>query len=141
MITAWDIYWVMQLDSIAVAVALLGLGFGAVTVVAGVLGFMDRDLAGIYEDSSYDEGRERYRRYVASGAAKLRMARRAAMFCVPILLVATFIPSTKTAAMMLVIPAVANNETVQREAGELYGIAKDALRELARPKEPSHDPD
>lgn len=134
MITAWDIYWVMQLDSIGFVVFLIGFAFGVVAVVAGFLGYIDRDTASIYEGASYDEAREKHRKLIANGASKLRVAGRAALCCAPILLLAAFIPSTKTAAAMIVLPAVANNKAIQQEAGELYGIAKDALRELARPK-------
>jgi len=39
-------------------------------------------------------------------------------------------PSSKTMAMMKVIPAIANNEDVQGECKELYGLAKQGLKEL-----------
>jgi hypothetical protein len=45
------------------------------------------------------------------------------------LLVLGLLPSTKTAAAMVVLPAIANNETLHTEAGELYGLAKQALKE------------
>ena len=48
-------------------------------------------------------------------------------------LAATLLPSTKTLAAMLVIPAIANNETVQQEASELYKMAKEALKEAIKP--------
>lgn len=54
-----------------------------------------------------------------------------------ILLVATFlfgactalIPSSKTIAMMIAIPAIANSEPIQKDLPELYQLAKDALKE------------
>lgn len=40
----------------------------------------------------------------------------------------------KTAAAMLVLPAIVNNPTAQREAGEVYQLAKKALRNAAEEK-------
>lgn len=39
-------------------------------------------------------------------------------------------PSSKTIAMMYVIPAVANSETIQQEAADWYDIAKEGFREM-----------
>lgn len=39
------------------------------------------------------------------------------------------IPTKKDAAVIYIIPKIVNNETIQQEAGELYKIAKDALKE------------
>ena len=39
-------------------------------------------------------------------------------------------PSTKTAASMIVLPAIVNNETVMDEASDVYRLAKDALSDL-----------
>ena len=50
------------------------------------------------------------------------------------LLIATLVPSSKTMATMYVIPAIANSETVQDEASEIYQLAKEALRDMS-PKE------
>lgn len=46
-----------------------------------------------------------------------------------VFLVATFTPSSKTIAMMVVIPAIANSELVQRDIPELYKAAIGALKE------------
>ena len=49
--------------------------------------------------------------------------------------ISTFLPSSKTAAAMIVIPAITQDEvveTVSGEAKELYALTKDALRELAK---------
>lgn len=110
MITAWDIYWVMQLDTIGMVASLLALAGIPISAFAWAA----------WADENVD--------------APIAFPLVVTPLAILALLVATFIPSTKTAAAMIVLPAVANNETIQQEAGELYGIAKDALRELARPK-------
>lgn len=110
-ISAWDIYWVMQLDSIvgtfewmAWMSALAALGVGFVHVL-----------------SDGDHG-------------SWRTVKIAAILSISSAFATAFIPSTKTAATMIVIPAIANNEAIQREAGDLYKIAKDGLRELVKPE-------
>lgn len=107
MISPWEIYWVMQLDTIGVAsvfLTILCLPSAVVTAIAASEG----DLPW----------------YVP-----ITLAHFAAFF----LVCAVFLPSSKTAAAMLVIPAIANNEAIQKEAGDLYRIAKDGLRELVKP--------
>ena len=116
MISAWDIYWVMQLDSIN----------GTLTWIAVLASFSLIVCAFAWAACNFDDGiGKRVAKWLKATLATLAVT----------FLLGTFIPSTKTAAMMLVIPAVANNEAIQREAGDLYGIAKDALRELAKPKQ------
>lgn len=41
----------------------------------------------------------------------------------------TLIPSSKTIAMMVAIPAIANSEPIQKDIPELYQLAKEALKE------------
>jgi hypothetical protein len=104
-ISPWTIYWVMQLDSIGMAAGFLSFAgaFGLVGLWVFVVTEAD-SLAG----------------YLAASAATL--------VWLVVLTAAIFLPSTRTAAAMFVIPAVANNQTIQREAGELYDLAKQALR-------------
>lgn len=114
MITAWQIYWVMQLDTIGTVATLLAFAAFMLTVFVWAA----------YADDAIESP-------VAPSLLTLPF--------LAFTTVATFLPSTKTAAAMIVLPAVANaatSETVQREAGELYGIAKDALRELAKSDKP-----
>jgi len=42
---------------------------------------------------------------------------------------ATLMPSSKTIAMMVAIPAIANSEPIQKDLPELYQLAKEALKE------------
>lgn len=47
-------------------------------------------------------------------------------------------PSTKTIAVMIVLPKVTSPEALDKishEAGDIYNIAKDALKNLAKPEE------
>jgi hypothetical protein len=123
MISAWDIYWVMQLDSISAALSWLAISGSLIVGPAALYAAVLRSMP--FSDRDAEKGKATH-----SLCAKWTPYIAAAF------LLATLLPSTKTAAAMLVIPAVANNEAIQREAGDLYGIAKDALRELAKPDVP-----
>lgn len=113
MISAWNIYWVMQLDCISSTVQ----WFAWMSIIAAAgLG-----IAHFMADGDYEWLGKR--------------AKQALVFSAAMAFISAFIPSTKTAAAMVILPAVANNQAIQHEAADLYGIAKDALRELAKPKE------
>jgi hypothetical protein len=73
-------------------------------------------------------------------ASASKWGKRLLAVCFLSLVVNTFLPSTRTAAMIVVIPAIANNDKVQKEAGELYYLAKMGLARLvtedaAKPKD------
>ncbi len=110
MIDKWDVYWVMQMDSITASAVAAAVLCGA---AGGFVGFI-----GIEEDDS------QLRKW---GVVFLIPA----MFCA---IAATFLPSSKTAAAMILVPALTLDqviEPVSAEALELYALAKKALTKLA----------
>jgi hypothetical protein len=120
-LTAWDIYWVMQLDSIGSALSIASVLF---TVVGGIATV-------IYKFASACDDKDA--REVAKGAR----------FGIPVLALGllswtacTMLPSTKTAAAMVVVPALVNSEAIKKEAGDLYGLAKQALTDAVGKPEP-----
>lgn len=137
MITAWQVYWVMQLDSIGAALSFLSAGglmlAAALTIWNGISRLDTNQFPSLCDVDARK----------AAWAVRANLRKTVLLVAVPLFVVNAFIPSTKTAAAMIVLPAlsdIASSETVQHEAGELYGIAKDALRELAKPKpEPKKD--
>jgi len=123
----------MQLDSIGGFFGIAGSAAAIVALFLGVAGAVEKSCSTTFPELAMSK------REAARGAAYHRLAPRIAVVAGVLLTVNAFLPSTKTAAAMIVLPAlsdIANSETVQREAGELYGIAKDALRELAKPDAP-----
>ena len=44
-------------------------------------------------------------------------------------------PTSRNAALIAILPAVVNNETIQTEASELYDLAKEGMRNLVSPEE------
>lgn len=120
-LSPWTVYWIMQLDSIVVTL----IGLSILGVGVGIVGWLIYSVA-------WAEQFERKGPY--------KPPRFLVLFASLGLILATvtaFIPSTKSMATIIVLPAIVNNEHVQFEAGEIYALAKDALRELAGEKGPS----
>lgn len=117
MISPWQIYWVMQLDTIGTA--------------AGFCAFFGIAVVGFFWFGAIESDGEEIKFW-------MKLASLVSFGWIGILLVAIFLPSSKTAAAMVVIPAIANNEKFQSEASELYELAKDGLKKLVA-EEPKKD--
>lgn len=70
------------------------------------------------------------------GATLKKALKLGAIFGVVFSLISAFIPSSKTIAMMVVVPAVVNSEPIQKDLPELYKIGVEALKEQIAPKKP-----
>ena len=130
---AWTIYWILQLDSInGLLWALLAL-VGMAEVIALVVWLHG---AAANPDSWYSETFKEDARAAQQRApqAKSYFVRMLLTAFIPLCLLTALIPSTKTAAAMVIVPAIANNETIRKESGELYGLAKQALRDAVTDK-------
>jgi hypothetical protein len=109
---AWTIYWILQLDTLG---------------IASVIGafFLWIPTAFIYFHSQDKETERPLPSILLAAAFSFAWLLSVAS--------AIFLPSTKTAAAMVVLPAIANNERIQHEAGDLYQLAKQALANAAAP--------
>lgn len=107
-ITALDVYWVTALDGIRNALHMLTVFIGLV----GGVGLMFYGVSG----------------------GELKVAGRFAAWLLPLaaamLMVQAFIPSTRSAAAMVVLPAIINSEAVQTLPAEITTLAKEWLQEL-----------
>ena len=107
MISPFEVYLVMQLDTIRPAAGVFGFAATGAGLFVVIFGFTEDETWGKWLGSLL----------LASGLLSF--------------LLATFLPSTKTAAAMLILPAITADEVVKplgNEAKELYDLAKDALR-------------
>lgn len=108
MITTMQMYWLVTLDSIViVSVACIAVGLLASVASIGVA--LDTD------DHWW--------------LPKFTIA-----LTVLSSLTATFVPSTKQAAAIIIVPKIVNNEKVQMVGNQLYDLAVEWARELRPPK-------
>jgi hypothetical protein len=135
MIDAWDIYWVMQLDSIGRSLRFIVF---ALFILSGAFSIR---AVWCSVQSPDDWLSEECKTAAAASRASEPAARSAAIrFGVAFLAVMSvnaLIPSSKTAAAMIVLPALTSESVVQTvapEARELYELAKDALRNVSKDK-------
>lgn len=128
-ISAWDIYWVMQLDSINLLMTIILFFAGGFCICLWFSATMDADCSKIHPESAISK------QQASDAVTKFSAAKRIATFALPLALIVAFLPSSKTAAAMYVIPAIANNETLRSEAGDLYKLAKEALKQAVGSEE------
>lgn len=121
MITPFTIYLILMLDNLkaAGAITLFILSIAAVACFAIMM-------------TNVGCGYPSEKRYHEAGKKGLKIT---APMVLLLVLVQALVPNSKQAAAIILIPAIANNANVQREASELYDLAKQGLKHLATPDE------
>ena len=114
MISPFVIYWISQLDSVIKVSAALGIIL-SLAMVFCCIGYIVMRLEGDYSELL---DKLRYKLF---------------LLACPFVLIATFLPSSKTLAAMYIVPAIANNEKVKDVGDRLYGLAVEWLDDL-KPK-------
>ena len=119
--SGWLIYWITRLDSImgcAIVLSILG-GIGCVVYIVW------RILEGVHYEGTYSSswGGEQY------GLARKAIGRVVIPIFVAGLLVAVFIPTTKEACAIYLIPKIANNEQVQKVPEQALRLLNAKLEE------------
>jgi hypothetical protein len=139
MITAWEIYWILQLDSIG----------NALTAIFALLGFVCFGLWLATICMSFanpnawysEENKASSQRMLELAPSFKKAAFRLTFFAlVPLVVIGTFLPSTRTVAAMIIAPKIINSPTVQHEAGDLYKLAKQALENAVGKTQPEKNP-
>ena len=129
-ITPSMIYWLTRLDEFGI---LLGIIFACVVIVAianVVGGFIAMDAVSTDQLYNHPERLEEDKHNIK---VRFRRAVKCALAALLVCVVNSFIPSTKQAAAIIVIPKIANSEVVAEmgdTAKELVGLAKAWLIEL-----------
>jgi hypothetical protein len=113
----WTIYFVMQADTIH------GALWAVFSIAALLVLSLSLCIAFTTSLREFDEERK----------GCIRLLKRWGWLMPILFTLAALMPSTKTLATALIIPAIVNNETLQKEAGELYGVAKDAIKGVLTP--------
>jgi len=121
---AFSLYLILQLDSIGSTLFAISLVGGLASIAALLAAMIIR---GDESEFKKKEDIDYTLSTLVFGYAKSGL-----ITCLLLFVVNGLLPSSKTAAVMVVLPAVANNENIQREAGELYQIAKQGLADLVK---------
>lgn len=142
MITAFELYWILKLDTFSAAAGIAGLVFFALTVIsliasASVAGDRDEALNKMPKSEWYTRTeRARYKKRAKELEKGIKVLIRIAalMFFTSIasFVMFVFIPTTKQMAAIMVVPKIAtaeNVEAISNEAKSLYELAKDYFRE------------
>lgn len=121
MITPFNLYMIMQLDNMRHAM-ILPLALMILTTIAGFIMMMSNIIDSDIPEKQFSDP------WHILGK---KIFRRAGLGSVFILALLAFLPSSRSAAVIVVLPALVNNEAIQKEAADLYQLAKDGLRRLA----------
>ena len=131
---AWTIYWILQLDNIGGMV-------GVASVLAAILLAVLIVYALICQNSNPEEWisseyKNKAQRALDRAPSVTKAAKKTGFLLAGLLAFSAFLPTTKTAAAMVILPAIVNNERIQHEAGDLYQLAKQALANAVAPDKP-----
>ena len=129
---AVDLYWILKLDDIreTLSYSSVFLGFSLFVIFACLVGFI---IINYEMMSSYNSTEEKERLKVIWGAVKkvINTAIGVVIISIFLLLVSTFLPSTKQMAAAIVLPKIATEENIEvltGEAKEIYELAKAGLK-------------
>lgn len=112
----WTIYWITRMDILQTAFMLIASAVGLVTV-------------SILTGNSLNRGYDGSMTGMIEASDRWSL-RRGLPITAIFGLLAVLIPTTKQAAAILAIPAIANSEDAQEIAGEVVDLAKQWLEEL-----------
>lgn len=131
------LYVILQLDSIKAFIETIGfLSLVGVLVASFALlfrGTSARDSAKLYADEESGFYKRRHAEETATAESSFRLMWKAVRISpIPLLLLAVnaFLPTSERMAVLVVLPAVANNAHIQAEASEVYELAKKGLERL-----------
>ena len=114
-ISPFTVYLVMQADSIKT----VAVGFATITGFAAVI-------TTVFKYFGRDQLTE------SEVAAMDKWQPRVAMATVALAVLAAALPPTKTLAAMIIVPAIANSDAIQKDVPEIYELAKDRLKEALK---------
>ena len=127
-----DLYWILKLDDIreTLSYSSVFLGIALFVIFACLVGLI---LVNYDMMSSYNSTEEKERLKVILGAVKkvTNTAIGVVVVSIFLLLVSTFLPSTKQMATAIVLPKIATEENIEAltgEAKEIYELAKAGLK-------------
>jgi hypothetical protein len=100
-----DVYWLTRFDAINTAMTVMCVAFGITAIVLLIIGLINR-----YDGYSAED--------IKLGARVLKIATGFGVATLATMLLFVFIPTTKEAAVIYILPKVVNNEQVQKIPAE-----------------------
>lgn len=129
MITPFEVYLVMQLDTILNGLIRINILLGIALIAFSIAGMAH---------SPGEHARAENKPSMDALASKYFLfARKAAIALVLAITINSLLPSSKTAAAMIILPALTSKEVTEplaAEGKELYALAKQALRDAVDAK-------
>lgn len=125
MISAFDVYLVMQLDSFILGLEVFTGIIGTGMIAAYLMAAMNRD---IYKINSDDHN---------TAVSIHEWIHKRAWVPIALGILIAITPSSRTAAAMIILPALTSDKVVNvvaPEVKELLGLTKEALRNMAKPE-------
>lgn len=124
--TAWQTYWLLQLDSIKTGISTFSF---LVLIVFGVICIF-LSFAGAHDMSKGSDNAVRLSKLLNGlGFVLIPLP----FIGVMLMLATVFIPSTKNLAAIYIIPQIAsseNIETISKDTGDIYKIAMERIKEV-----------
>ena len=131
MISPFEVYVVMQLDSVKLSVMMCAFVMLVILCITSFLASLDDD----WQIHNWKKAPQELTKPL------VLVWRERSLVCLVVLLALQgLLPSSRTAAAMILVPALTSKEVTEpigREAAELYALAKQALANLAKPDGPA----
>lgn len=100
MITSWEVYWLMRLDAVnGVCITIIALG--GIALILPCIHYFVEDY---FDEDDEHAGKKRTKRLIRSIVGAMCISG----------FIALFVPTTKEAAVIYLLPKIANNEQVQK---------------------------
>ena len=120
MITPWTLYWITRLDCIR--------DIATVIIIIATLLEILTAVTLLVNSSFDDDDDDKFPARMVNTIARICKGSAAAIIVSTLLMI--FLPTTKEMAVIVVVPAIANSEKVQKESQELYDLAKGYLKNI-----------
>lgn len=117
-LSPWLVYLILQLDSISMVVFVLSVLSSIVCFIVWMVGLIGTECG-----TDRHNWKNPHEAWIGLKRAGISLT----VVSLLLMLGNALIPSTKTMAAVVVLPAIVNNQNVQKEAGELYQLAKQGL--------------
>jgi len=132
MITHSALYWITRLDPLKSMLCGFSITLGIIGLGLLITGIIFKAICLDNMSNASDDGAEKiHQKYISRHAWIFRSGVKAVVAMFALILLNTFTPTMKEAAVIVVIPKVANSQPVQDIGEGIVNLAKDWMKELS----------